>query len=148
MFFFFGRLLPIRVQCTWAVCLFHTTRSVHVFPSFILSLDCHTHSQRAQSQSEVSLNHYSCSDSHSIICSELVQLTLRKAHNYADSQANSQAGPQAYRCLGWHDREVVVRVVKPKVDTTFGDDVWNERRRRYNNIRSGTSIKITSIAAN
>ena len=38
------------------------------------------------------------------ICSKLAQLTLRKGHNYADSQAHSQAGFQAYRYLGWRDR--------------------------------------------
>ena len=56
------------------------------------------------------------------ICSRLAQLALRKGDNcYADSLAHSQAEPQTHRCLGWRDREVVVRDVEPNnVETTFG----------------------------
>ena len=41
-----------------------------------------------------------------IVYFELAQLSPRNGHNYADSQAHSQAGSQAYRCLGWQNRGV------------------------------------------
>ena len=37
---------------------------------------------------------------------KLAQLSPGKGHNYADSQAHSQAGSQACRCLGWQNRGV------------------------------------------
>ena len=114
----------------------------------LLSLGCRTHKRtiRTPSQSEVSLkHHYNGNGSHNKICSKLAQITLRKGHNYADSLAHSQAGPQAYRCLGWRDREVVVGVaVKVGVEVKVGDHFWSESRRRYNTIRSGTNMKIIS----
>ena len=74
-----------------------------------LSLECYTHTERTQIQSDVSLKQqYSCTGSHITICSKLAQLTLRKAHNYADSQAHLQAGYQAYQYRGWRDGEVGV----------------------------------------
>ena len=118
---------------------------------FLFSLDCRTHNQRTQGQPEVSLKHYSCTGRQNKICSKLAQLTLRIGHNYANSQAHSQAGSQAYRCLGWRDHGIVV-VVEVRSDsksgTTFGDNFWSESRRRYSTIRSGTNIKIISLAAN
>ena len=41
---------------------------------------------------------------------ESAQLILRKRQKnyYEDSLAHSQAGSQAYRCLGWRDREEIV----------------------------------------
>ena len=41
-----------------------------------------------------------------IVYFKLAQLSRRKGHNYADSQARSQAGSQACRCLGWQNRGV------------------------------------------
>ena len=46
-----------------------------------------------------------------------------------DSQANSQAGSQAYRCLGWCDREVGVGVearFEVKVRDNFWSPMWSE----------------------
>ncbi|CAN0360989.1 unnamed protein product, partial [Ascophyllum nodosum] len=41
-----------------------------------------------------------------IVYFKLAQLSRRKGHNYADSQAHSQAGSQACRCIGRHNRGV------------------------------------------
>ena len=85
--------------------LFHT-RSVHLLPSSYWTA---THIHEEHSQLEVALNQqHSFTGSHTTICSKLVQLTPRKGRNYADSQAFSQAGSQAYRYLGWRDRGVGV----------------------------------------
>ena len=139
------RLLLLLVQRTqacrssWRCCLYffdtaplntHTTylgvsdcftQEVSTCFLLILSLDCHT---RTQSQSEVSLEQqYSCTGSHTTVCSKLAQLTLRTRHNYADSQTHSHAGYQAYRCLSGRDREVGIRVEvrsKSKLETFFG----------------------------
>ena len=97
-----------------------------MFPSIVLVLNCRTHNRRIHGQSEVSLKHYSCIGSHNTICSTLAQLILRKGHNYADSQAHLQAGPQAYQCLGWRGHEVVIRDVEPSVEKSFRDNFWSE----------------------
>ena len=49
---------------------------------------------------------YSSTGSPTIVYFKLAQLSRRKGHNYADSQAHSQAGSQACRCLGWQNRRV------------------------------------------
>ena len=87
-----------------------------------MALDCRTHKKTriTQSQSEVSLKHYSCTGSLNAICSELAQHTLRKGQNYADSLAHSQASSKAYRYLEWRDREVVVGNMESNVEATFG----------------------------
>ena len=117
----------------------------------LLLLDCHTHKITLLiGESGVLLkHHYNCTGSHNTICSKFAQLTLRKGHNSADSLAHSQAEPQAYWCLGWRDREVVVGDVEPNVETMFGDNFWSElRSSRCNTIRSGTITQIISLAAN
>ena len=48
----------------------------------------------------------SSTGSPTIVYFKLSQLSRRKGHNYADSQAHSQAGSQACRCLEWHNRGV------------------------------------------
>ena len=91
----------------------------------LLYLNIATHSkEHKESQFEVSINKLlrmlSCvqilyeqlgsAGSHTTVCSKLAQLILRKGHSHADSQVHSQAGSQAYRCLGWCDHEVGVGV--------------------------------------
>ena len=49
---------------------------------------------------------HSSTGNHTIVYFKLAQLSRRKRHNYADSQAHSQAGSQACRCLGWQKRGV------------------------------------------
>ena len=107
----------------------HRSRIFFYYVTDILSLLTAPTQTRKHSQTQVSLKLYSTAlttGNHNTICSKLVQLSLRKGHNYEDSQAYSQGGPQAYRCLGWRDREVVVGDVEPKVETTFTDSFWRE----------------------
>ena len=49
---------------------------------------------------------HSSTGSPTIIYFKLVQLSRRKGHNYADSQAHSQVGSQACRYHGWQNRRV------------------------------------------
>ena len=49
---------------------------------------------------------HSLTGSPTIVYFKLAQLSRRKGHNYADSQAHSQAGSQDCRCLGWQNRGV------------------------------------------
>ena len=49
---------------------------------------------------------HSSTDSPTIVYFKLAQLSHRKGHDYADSQAHPQAGSQASRCLGWQKRGV------------------------------------------
>ena len=49
---------------------------------------------------------HSSTGSHTTVYFKLAHLSRRKGHNYADSQAHSQAGSQACRCLGWQKRGV------------------------------------------
>ena len=49
---------------------------------------------------------HSSTGSSTIVYFKLAQLSRRKGHNYADSQAHLQAGSQACRCLEWQNRGV------------------------------------------
>ncbi|CAN0424792.1 unnamed protein product, partial [Ascophyllum nodosum] len=49
---------------------------------------------------------HSSTGSPTIVYFKLARLSRGKGHNYADSQAHSQAGSQAFRCLGWQNRGV------------------------------------------
>ena len=63
---------------------------------------------RPQSTSSlpVTLHNHSSTGYHTTVYFKLAQLSLRKGHNYTDSQAHSQAGSQACQCLGWQKRGV------------------------------------------
>ena len=50
----------------------------------------------------VTLHIHSSTGNHTVVYFKLAQLSRRKGHNYADSQA----GSQACRCLGWQKRGV------------------------------------------
>ena len=49
---------------------------------------------------------HSSTGSPTIVYFKLAKLSRRKGHNYADSQADSQVGSQACRCLGWQKHGV------------------------------------------
>ena len=103
-------LLLKRVRRTWACLLFHTS-SFYLLPS-LYYISPHTLKNAKPTNLKLESNNkeHGSSGSHTTICSKLAQLTLRNGHKYADSQARSQAGSQAYRCLGWRDRRVGVGV--------------------------------------
>ena len=54
----------------------------------------------------VTLHNHSSTGNHTIVYFKHAQLSLRKGHNYADSQSDSQARSQACRCLGRQKRGV------------------------------------------
>ena len=85
----------------WQLCCFKQEVSTR----FLLCIRYHHTHTRTRIQFEIAVKEqYSSTGSPDRICSKPALLTLRKGHNYADSQAHSQAGSQAYRCLGWRDR--------------------------------------------
>ena len=118
------RLLSIRVQRTWVYLTVSQKKCPLVSFLYYNWIATQAHKE-TQSQSEVSLKQQSsCTGSHTITCSKLAQLTLRKKHSYANSQTHSMAGSQAYRRLEWCDREVGVRV-EVRFGVKVGDTVWS-----------------------
>ena len=97
------RLLPQRVQHALA------------YPSSIVShnkfyllyyLLVSSHTNKSTKDNLNFHSQHSSTGSPTIVYFKLAQLSHRKVHNYADSQARSQAGSQACRCLGRQNRGV------------------------------------------
>ena len=97
------RPLPQRVQHASA----HPSSSVsHNKFHLLYSLLVSSHTNMSTKNNLKFHSQHSSTGSRTIVYFKLAQLSLRKGHNYADSQAHSQAGSQACRCLWWQNRGV------------------------------------------
>ena len=74
--------------------------------SFTYSLLVSSHTNESTKDNLKFQSQHSSTSSPTLACFKLAQLSRRKGHNYADSQAHSKAGSQACRCLGWQNRGV------------------------------------------
>ena len=95
------RLLPQRVQHASA----YPGRSVsnnkfHMLHSLLVS----SHTNKSTKDNLNFHSQHSSTGSPTIVYFKLAQISRRKGHSYADSQAHSQAGSQACRCLGGQNR--------------------------------------------
>ena len=72
----------------------------------LYSLLVFSHTNKSTKDNLKFRSQHSSTGSPTIVYFKLAQLSRRKGRSYADSQAHSQAGSQACRCLGWQNREV------------------------------------------
>ena len=91
------RLLPQRVQHASA---YPSSSVSHNEFHLLYSLLVSSHTNKSIENNLKFHSQHSSTGSPTIVYFKLVQLSRRKGHNYADSQAHSQAGSQACPCLG------------------------------------------------
>ena len=97
------RLLPQRVQHASA---YPSSSVSHNKFHSLYSLLVFSHTNKSTKDNLKFPPQHSSTGSPTIVYFKLAQLSRRKGHNYADSQAHSQAGSQACRYLGWQNRGV------------------------------------------
>ena len=74
--------------------------------TWLYSLLVFSHTNKSTKDNLKFHSQHGSTGSPTIVYFKLDQLSGRKGHNYADSQAHSQAGSQACRRLGWQNRGV------------------------------------------
>ena len=97
------RLLPWRVQHASA---YPSGSFLHNKFHLLYSLSVSSHTNKSTKDNLKFHSQHSSTGSPTIVYFKLARLSRRKGHNCADSQAHSQAGSQAFRCLGWQNRGV------------------------------------------
>ena len=97
------RLLPQRVQ---HASVYPSSSVSHNKFHLLYFLLVSSHTNESTKDNVKFHSQHSSTGSPTIVYFKLAQLSRRKGHNYADSQAHSQAGSQACRCLGWQIRGV------------------------------------------
>ena len=97
------RLFPQRVQHASA---YPSTSVAHSKFHLLYSLLTSSRTIKSTEDNLKFHSHHSSTGSPTVVYFKLAQLSRRKGHKYVDSQAHSQAGVQACRCLGWQNRGV------------------------------------------
>ena len=96
-------LLPQRVQHASA---YPNSSVSHNKCHLLYSLLVSSHTNKSTKDNLKFHSQHSSTGSPTVVYFKLAQLSRRKGHNYANSQAHSQAGSQACRCIGWQNRGV------------------------------------------
>ena len=91
------RLLHQRVQHTSA---YPGSSASHSKFNLLYSLLVSSHTNKSTKYNLKFHSQHSSTGRPTIVYFKLAQLSRRKGHNYAESQARSQTGSQACRCLG------------------------------------------------